>query len=173
MSLENKKVVIIIAPERFRDEEYVEPRKILEEAGASITVASSATGTVTGMLGAVVTPDISIEEVRPEEYDAVIFVGGGGASAYFDDEIALSIAKEAARSRVLGAICIAPRILANAGLLKGKRATVFSTQIEALKALGADYTGAPVERDGDIITAEGPTAAPDFGRAVLAALEER
>lgn len=173
MSLKNKKVIIIIAPERFRDEEYIEPRRILEEAGASITVASSATGRVTGMLGAVVIPDISLEEVHPEEYDAVIFVGGGGAAAYFDDEKALEIAKEAARSKVLGAICIAPQILANAGLLKGKSATVFSSQIEALKAQGADYTGAPVERDGNIITAEGPTAAANFGKAVLAALEER
>jgi protease I len=63
--------------------------------------------------------------------------------------------------------------LANAGVLSGRRATVFSSEAGKLKAKGAEYTGAKVERDGKIITGSGPEAAEEFGRAIVKALAER
>lgn len=165
-----KKVLMIIAPKDFRDEEYQKPREILENAGASVTVASATTEEATGMLGLKVKPDIALSQVKVAEYDAVIFVGGGGATAYFGDESALSIAREAASSKLVGAICLAPQILANAGALNGKKATVFDSQVESIKAKGARYTGATVEKDGNIITGNGPEAAEEFGNALLDAL---
>lgn len=166
-----KKVLMVIAPENFRDEEYREPRRILEERGCQVTVASRAIRPAKGMLGLVVTPDATLDQVKPADFDAVVFVGGNGAEVYYADRRAHEIASETAKSgKPLGAICVAPTILANAGLLKGRQATVWASQSKALVAGGARYTGKPVETDGTIITADGPTSAVRFGEEVARAL---
>jgi len=109
-----------------------------------------------------------------DDYDAIIFVGGPGATEYFDNPIALNIARQAAyRGKVLAAICIAPAVLANAGVLGGIRATSFWSERDRLQNAGAIYTGAPVERDGLIITASDPRAARQFGRAIAQTLTGR
>jgi len=72
----------------------------------------------------------------------------------------------------LAAICIAPVTLARAGLLKGRKTTVWSSEAGKLKAAGAVYTGKSLERDGNIITASGPTAAIEFGSQLLKVLSE-
>ena len=126
------------------------------------------------MLGARVKPQVLLSDVSAEDFDAVVFVGGSGASVYFDDPTAHALARAAADGRkVLAAICIAPSTLANAGLLAGKRATCWSSEAANLKAKGAHYTGSPVERDGLIITGQGPQAARQFASALVDALAGR
>lgn len=172
MTAEGKKVVLIIAHENFRDEELFEPKEVLESGGVQVTVASSSLGPAKGMLGATAEPDILVEDISGSDYDAVVFIGGTGSREYFDNPTAHSIAKEAASSgKLLGAICIAPSTLANAGLLGDKKATCFSSQADNLKSKGAIVTGAPVEKDGNILTAEGPSSAEQFGKALLHALK--
>lgn len=123
--IEENRVVMIIAHRNFRDEELQEPKTILEEEGIRVIIASSSKDTATGMLGAIVKPDILISEIKIEEYNAIIFVGGSGASQYWNDPSAHRIAQEAlSQGKILGAICIAPVILANAGVLENRRATV-------------------------------------------------
>jgi len=95
------------------------------------------------------------------------------AQEYWDDPVAHAVAQEAvAQGKVLAAICIAPTTLAKAGVLQGKKATVFSSEAEELKACGANYTGTSVERDGLIITADGPKAAVEFAEEITRALGE-
>ncbi|HID10661.1 MAG TPA: DJ-1/PfpI family protein [Candidatus Latescibacteria bacterium] len=171
--LEGKKVVFIFAHRNFRDEELLVPKRILEERGAKVVLASSALGTAKGMLGAKVEPDLLVDSVRVEQYDAVVFVGGSGASEYWDDPRAHAIVKEAAqKDKLICAICIAPVTLANAGLLKGKKVTAWPSEAGRLKAKGATYTGRPVERDGKVITADGPRSAGAFAEAIVRALAE-
>jgi len=94
-----------------------------------------------------------------------------GATEYWNNEIAHNLARAALeKNKIVAAICIAPVTLAKAGLLKGKKATVWSSEANQLKSLGAIYTGKPVERDGLIVTANGPQAAEEFGETILAAL---
>lgn len=166
-----KRVVLIIAHKNFQDYEYAESRAVFEAKGFEVTVASSSLEMATGMEGTQVQPDILVSD-----YDAIVFIGGVGVEKeYWDDPIAHRIAREAvAEGKVLAAICIAPVTLARAGVLKGKRATVFPSPegISSLEACGATYTGAEVERDGLIITAFGPPASRQFGETVAAALEE-
>lgn len=169
--LEGKKVLMIIAKKDFRDEEFFEPKEVLERDGAKITVASSSLDTSTGMLGARVRPEILIEKVKVTDYDAIVFVGGVGATEYINNPVAHSIAKEAVReNKVLAAICIAPAILANADVLKNKKATVWKSETRTLQSRGAKYTGSDVEVDGRIITANGPSAAKKFGEKIVEAL---
>ncbi len=76
-----KKVLMVIAPDQFRDEEYLEPRRILEVRGCAVTVASTSIEPATGMLGAVVKPDTTIDKVKAADFDAVVFVGGAEYTA--------------------------------------------------------------------------------------------
>jgi len=172
--LSGKKALIIIASKGFRDEEFREPKKALESNGASVTVASSSLDVATGMLGGRAKPDILITDANPDDYDVVIFVGGVGAKEYFDNAAAREIARKAAASgKILCAICIAPSILAKAGVLKDKKATsYFSSKGDLVKG-GAQYTGANVEVDGNIITGRGPGAAREFANAIVTALSSR
>lgn len=158
---------MIIAPRNFRDEELFETKEELEASGNQVIVASTSLNTATGMLGGTIIPDITIDKVNVDEYDAVVFVGGVGSSIYFNNPRAHEIAKAAYnKGKAVGAICIAPSILANAGILKGKRATCWPSEGNNLRRNGAVYTGKPVEKDGKIITADGPSSARSFGKEI-------
>lgn len=171
--MEMKKAVMIIAKENFRDEELLEPKKILEDAGIEVKVASTVLGEVKGTMGAKVKPDILFNNIKIEDFDAIIFIGGGGSSQYWDDPLAHQLALGAVNNnKVIAAICIAPVTLAKAGILKGKRSTVWASEAAQLKANGANYTGKPIEVDGKIITASGPFAARQFGEELAKAIKE-
>ena len=118
-----------------------------------------------------VTPDVTLEQVDPVAYDAVLFVGGTGAREYFDNPLAHGIAVKAHEAgKVVGAICIAPATLANAGLLKGKKAACGASVSDILIRNGAHLARSRVVQDGQIVTAEGPMDAQAFGEAVRDAL---
>lgn len=168
-----KKAVLVIAEQTFRDEEYLVPKEILARAGVEVATASTTTGEAVGKLGHKVRPDLLVSQIKVEDYDALVFVGGGGAAQYFADETAHKLARGFAQAgKVVAAICIAPVILARAGLLNGKRATVFPDGAPELTKAGAIYTAQKVERDGRIITGNGPEAAEAFGLEILNQLQQ-
>lgn len=172
MESAEKKVLLVVAPQNFRDEEFLEPKNILVGRQIKVEVASKGVGEAVGMFGAKALINKHLGEVKADDYDAVVFIGGTGASVYFDDSVALNLAKTAfEKEKIVGAICIAPSILANAGLLSGKKATAFSSESSNLAAKGAQYTGELVTVDGRIITARGPEAATKFGRKLAEALK--
>lgn len=165
-------VLMVIAQEGFRDEELTVPKALLEERGYKVEIASKTLKEAKGMLGLRVKPELTLKDVDLKKYKAVVFVGGLGTKEYFDDPLALKLAKEAvAQGKVLGAICLAPGILARAEVLKGRKATVWPSEAETLRKKGAEYTGKPVEVDGNIVTANGPEAAKAFAEKVLELLE--
>jgi protease I len=168
--------VLIISRENFRDEELFETKRVLEAAGVRTAIASAKIGVVRGQLGGMAEARILLNQLRVDDYDAIVFVGGLGASEYFQNPNALRIARDAAaKGKVVAAISIAPTILANAGVLRGVRATSFLSERPVLERAGATYTGVPVEsaKGGQIITAVGPMAASQFGRAIADALAKR
>lgn len=169
---QTKNILMIIASQNFRDEELLKPKQIFEKQGFKVTIASSSLNTATGMLGAKVKPEITIENVNVKNYDAVVFVGGVGATEYFQNPLALKIVRDTVKQdKILAAICIAPRILAEAGVLKGKKATVWKSEANALKSKQAIYTAEDVTVDGKIVTASGPHAAEAFGNAIVKLLK--
>ena len=160
-------VLMIIAQNGFRDEELLETKESLEDEGIDVVIASKQKGKAVGKLGAKVEVDISYTDIDFMDYDAIIFVGGPGASDYFDDKEAHRLAVDSFESgKIVAAICIAPVILANAGLLKGIKATCFSSVSKQIEAKGAKYTGNSVEVSGRIVTANGPEAAKEFGELI-------
>jgi len=160
-------VLMVIAPEVFRDEEYAIPKDVLEGRGARVSTGSLRAGVCHGKLGMTAEATLSVADADAADYDAVVFIGGGGAEVFFDDPAAHALARAAGeRGLVLAAICIAPSILAHAGLLDGVHATAFPSQRDDLMAHGAIWSNGPVEVDGRTVTANGPDAAADFGLAI-------
>ncbi|MCU0651021.1 MAG: DJ-1/PfpI family protein [Candidatus Omnitrophica bacterium] len=167
-----QKAVFVIAEKNFQDDEFAEPRAILQNNGITVTVASTTLDQVTGMNGSKVKPDMLLKDVKAVNYDAVVFIGGSGAVQYIDDPVAHKLAQDAiARKKVVGGICLAPMILAKSGVLKDKKATVYPSEGDKLKACSVDYTAKPVQIDGNIVTADGPKSAASFGRALVMLLK--
>jgi protease I len=172
--IQPKKAVLIIASENFRDEELFETKRVLDMAGVQTVIASTRSGTIRGMLGGLAEATVLINRLRVDDYDAIVFIGGPGAVEYFNSPVAHRIAQESVnKGKVLGAICIAPVILANAGVLIGIRATSFPTEQARLIQAGAMYTGTPIERAGLIVTARDPMAGAMFGTAITEILAGR
>jgi len=168
-----KRILMVIAPRDFRDEELFEPKEIFEKGGHSVTVASTKTGTIKGMLGGTTTSSASIDKIDMKDYDGLIFVGGMGAEELFENRHAHKLAKDASTSaKPVGAICIAPSILAKSGILKGKNATVWAGEKykKILKESGAILKDDDVVRDGKIVTANGPKSAKKFATTFLTLL---
>ena len=175
-NLEGKKVAMIIAFRDFRDAEYFIPKEILEKAGAKITTVSTKMGTAIGADGEDTQIDLLVENLNPADFDAIVFIGGPGALDYLDNENSYRVARETVeKDKILGSICISPVILAKAGVLSGKRATVWSSPLDRspvkiLKENGAIFEDKNVVVDGKIVTANGPEAAQEFGQKLIEGL---
>ena len=173
-SLAGKKVLLVVAPEGFRDEELAEPRKVLEAAGATATIASTKAGTATGMLGGRVAASLLVRDAKPADWDAVVVVGGMGSPAHLWEHAPLHalLRDRAAAGKVVAAICLSGAVLGRAGVARGKRATCWPdpAAIAALRAGGASYEKAGVVAEGKVITADGPPSARAFGEAIAKAM---
>lgn len=163
------KALVVIAQEGYQDKELEGTRSGLLAAGFEVVIASKQVGKCAGKFGGAEHAQVAMGDVRMEDFDRVAFIGGPGAAAYASDPDALHLAQEVARAeKPLGAICIAPTILAKAHVLEDKRATVWDSggeQIALLERYGATYSGESVTVDGNIVTGNGPEAAEEFGRA--------
>lgn len=173
-----KQIVLIIAYRNFQDREYFATKEVLEEAGAAeVKTASSRKGTAEGAGGLEVKVDLLVKEIKSADFEAVVFIGGGGALEYLDNEISYNLIKETIKqNKILAAICIAPVILAKAGALKNKKATVWRNSLDKepigiLENNNAEFIDENVVVDGRIITANGPAAAKEFGESIIKAIQ--
>ena len=166
-----KRAALIVASQNYRDEELFETKRALDAAGVQTDIASTRIGIIRGTLGGIAEANILIGQLRIDNYDAIIFIGGLGAVEYVVNPIALNLARETIRNgKILAAIGTAPTILANAGVLTGVRTTSLLTERNTLISAGALYTGLAVEHDRLIITGIGPIASTQFGNTVADAI---
>lgn len=169
------KILMIIAPEKYRDEELEVPKKHFESKGIEVVVASTKKGTCHGIMGGTVEAELSLGEVNIDSFDAVVFVGGGGTPLIRKEAKALQIAKDAtSKGKVVAAICWACTTIAKAGVLEGKKATVWvgndaeygmSTD-KVMEKFGAHFENKGVVVDGKFVTADGPAHAKQFAEAI-------
>jgi protease I len=169
--LSGKKILMVICPEDFRDEELLMPKEIFEREGAEVKIAASRSGRARGMLGATVEPDLLIAQARAGDFDAVVVVGGLGSPTYLwsDGQLHALLREAEQRGKVIGAICLSGAVLARAGLLRHRRATVYATResLDEFTKGGALYTSEDVVTEGKIVTASGPHAAAGFAEAIV------
>jgi len=167
-----KNVLFIIPPKDFREEEFFTPKAMLENAGMTVKVASSTGGECYGTDGKIAIADSNFSEVNTVDFDAAVLIGGAGVEAFFtDDDLYKLIGEFSSDAKIIGAICWAPVILANAGLLNGKKATVWEGAKNDIISKGAIYTGELATVDGKIVTANGPQASEEFALKLIEVLE--
>jgi protease I len=169
----SRKVLLVVPPQAFQDQELYETKRALELAGVPVQIASTRLTSIVGMSGATVNPDLLLNKAKLDDYGAVVFIGGPGVVEYFTNPVVMNLVRQAADQRkVVAAIGTAPTILANAGILKGARVTGYLPEQARIVQGGANYTGNPVEKDGLIVTATSAPAVPLFVRAILEGLGE-
>ncbi len=171
------KILMVIAPKNFRDEELFIPKKIFEDNGYEVEVVSTTKGIHVGMLGGIIETNKTIYEINNiSQYSALVIPGGIGSKEYlWNNKKLQDIVREFYKeNKVIGAICLSPVILAKAGILKGKKATVFPDKeaIEELKKGGAIYIDKGVVVDGNIVTAKSPKYAKEFGEEIIKLLSQ-
>jgi len=170
MDLGSKKVIMIIAPENFRDEEYFDTREALEKKGVDVSVASISNPAISGIDKREVQVDMMLPDVT-DDFDGIVFVGGGGAKVYFQNQTVLDLARKYyEEGKIVAAICIAPIILGHSGIMSDKKATCWEGGAKDLEDFGTEYTAANVEVDGNVITANGPKSSAKFGKKIAKAL---
>lgn len=171
-----KKVLFIIAFNGFHQTEYGVPKKILLNAGYDVITASNNSGVAIAKDGSSAQVNTILENVDVADYKGILFIGGPGTLENIDTGASYIIAKEAFEQHVpLGAICLATRIVAHSGILRGKKATGWNGDAklkEIFEEIDCVYVEhEPVVIDGNIVTAVGPAAAEQFGNAMLKLLE--
>ena len=166
--LEGKRVLMVVAPEGYKEEELSVPSSIFEDSGAEVVVASTRTGIARGMSGGEVAVNLSVGDVNISDYDAIVIVGGVGSMKYLWDDSDLRDMVRAAydNHKTVAAICLSPVVLARAGILRDKECTAFVTAKEELIKNGGRYQDAGVVVSGNIVTAKGPEYAREFAMAV-------
>jgi protease I len=166
---------MVISQKDYQEIELNEPSRIFRESGFTVVVASKEAGAATSMGNEKATADIAVRNALLSDYVAVVFVGGMGVydgKLAFDPEFKSLAEMAGKRDMVVGAICLAPMILANAGVITGRNATVSPMQeaVELLMQSGANYTEKGVVVDGKVITASGPDESEEFAMAVVDAI---
>jgi protease I len=174
--IENARV-LIMATNRFEESELFGPREILLEKGAQVTLAAldrePIMATVHDDPGRTIAPDLTISEAREDDFDALLLPGGvGNPDRLRMEESALALIRAFdVAGKPIGAICHAPWLLAEADVLRGKRATSWPSIRTDIRNAGAEVVNEPAVTDGHLVTSRNPDDVPAFTAALIAAIE--
>ncbi|MBI4246175.1 MAG: type 1 glutamine amidotransferase [Candidatus Rokubacteria bacterium] len=173
MKLQGKRIAIL-AENLYQEMELWVPYYRLREEGAEVkVVGAGGAKSYASKHGYPVTVDVQAEQVKAVEFDAVVVPGGYAPDLMRRQPAMVQLVREAAQQgKVVAAICHAGWMLVSAGILKGRKATSFSSIKDDLIAAGADWQDAEVVVDGNLITSRKPDDLPAFCRAIVAALSK-
>ena len=171
--------ILIIATDRFEESELFGPKAILEAKGARVSLASldrtPIQATVHDDPGRTIRPDLTVADVAVGDYDALILPGGIGNPDRLrrESKVIEVIRAFAETGKPIAAICHGPWLLVEADLLRGRKATGYSSILTDLRNAGATVVDASAVTDGNIVTSRKPADVPDFVEAVIALVEGR
>ena len=145
---------------------------LLRRADIEVVTASLDARPITASRGTKIIADTTLDQVLDQEFDMVVLPGGLPGADYLnaDERIHQILQRTTNNNKPVAAICAAPKVLANAGLLKNKKATAYPGVLEALKLDTTEITNSPVQQDGNILTSRGPGTAMDFALEIISCL---
>lgn len=172
------KNILIISTDGFEQSELFYPRSQLEQAGAKVSIASPEKGEIKswkdGDWGEAIANDMSIDEVDADKFDALVLPGGQiNPDLLRPNDTVIDIIKTFAKSgKPVAAICHAPWLLAEAGLLNGVKATSYHSIKTDIKNAGANWVDETVVVDNNIITSRNPDDLEKFTQAIVTAVTD-
>ena len=142
---------------------------LLRRAGVEVVTAGLAAGPVRASRGVVIVPDVMLDAVLDDDFDLIVLPGGGPGADRLnaDTRIHGLLQRLSGEGRYTAAICAAPKVLANAGLLDGRCATSYPGVLDGMDLPRVDLDLRPVVRDGRVITSRGPGTAMDFALELI------
>ncbi len=167
-------VVVFLAP-GFEEIETATVVDVLRRCGVNVMIAGLASDAIEGAHGLKFVPDVSIEDVAVKDFDSVVCPGGNpGYVNLGKDRRVLATIKDAYFSnKLVAAICAAPTVLSDAGILKDKNCTIYPGMEAELKKGGGKPQKDLVVEDGNIITSQGPATALLFALKVAERLVDK
>lgn len=170
--------ILIVATDGFEESELFGPLQILGDKGAEVQLASPdlkpIQATVHDDPGKTIRPDLTIEDARADDYDALILPGGvRNPDQLRTNKATIRLIKAFADAgKPVAAICHGPWLLVEADLLRGKTATSWASIRTDLKNAGANVVDEPAVTDGNIVTSRKPDDVPAFTEAVIRLIEK-
>lgn len=169
--LSGKKILIVVGKRNYNEQEFEHLYHLFQEEGAIVEVASQQTDKIMGRLEGFVVPHLLIKDAKPQDYDAIVLIGGYGAYAFLWDDAELhELLRQAHQlNKLIAAASVSAVTLANAGILQGRKATVYPDYNAAviLAEKGVHHVYQNVVVDDNIITSNHPRKAKQLGEAIV------
>ncbi len=142
-------------------------------AGITVTTCGLDDQPVKASRGITIIPDTSIDKVLNQSFDLIVLPGGLPGADHLRDnaQIQTLLKKQSADNKYIAAICAAPKALAQAGVLEGKKATSFPGVLAALNNPNINITENAVEIDGNVVTSRSAGTAMEFALSLIELLE--
>ncbi len=167
------KTALVLFAEGSEELEAISIVNILRRGGVAVTLAGLTDGALRGSRGIVIQPDCTLEAMLSQDFDLVALPGGQPGTTHLknDPRVLDLVRRQHQSGRWVAAICAAPSVLAEAGLLNGKHATCYPTCLDAYPDVHVS-TDALVQ-DGNLLTSRGPGTAMDFALTLLEKLTDQ
>src|SRR6266702_6724205 len=165
--------VAILVTDDFEQVELTEPKKALEQAGATTKIISPKSGQIQGMNHDVkadtFSVDMTLDQANPDDFDAVMLPGGAlNADALRMEPKARDFVKRAqAAGKPFAVICHAPWLLVSSGLVKGRTLTSYYTIQDDIRNAGGNWVDQEVVRDKNWVTSRSPRDLQAFNPAMV------
>lgn len=168
-------IVLVPLAQGCEELEAVTIIDLLRRAGIEVISAGLDDGPVKASRGTVLVPDTTLDRVREQAFDMIVLPGGQPGADHLRDDprIQQLLKQQVASGKYVAAICAAPRALAQAGLLNGRRATSFPGSLDGCPVQDLDYREEPVVIDDKLITSRGPGTAMEFALNLVELLLDR
>jgi protease I len=170
--------VAILAATNFEQSELEEPKKALEEAGATTKIVSPKSGKITGMKHDEKKDefdvDLTLDEARPDDFDAVLLPGGALNADFLrvQPKAQEFVRKMNGAGKPMAIICHAPWLLVSAGLVKGRKLTSYHTIRDDIRNAGGEWQDKEVVRQTNWVSSRQPSDIPAFNREMIALFAE-
>ncbi|MGD0283516.1 MAG: DJ-1 family glyoxalase III [Dissulfurispiraceae bacterium] len=159
--------VAVLLADGFEEVEAMAIVDILRRADITVVIAGLHTGHIESARHVKVIPDTTIDAIHADNFDMLVLPGGqpGADNLNADQRVKGLVREFHDKGKLTGAICAAPYVLANAGVLEGRQVTAYPTYENRLG--NARYMDENVVSDGHILTSKGPGTALQFGIAIV------
>jgi protease I len=166
--------ILMIATDGFEDNELMEPRRILIDRGADVTLASLDRKEIKGDKEARITPDAVIDEVEEGDFDALVLPGGtkNPDKLRMNERVVATVRAFVDAGKPVAAICHGPWLLVEADVVRGRTVTGWPSIRTDLRNAGGKVVDQEAVTDGNIVTSRKPEDIPAFTDALIALVEK-